>query len=352
MRRTDTRFSVGQLAVLATVVLFAVPGLVSAQEEEEEERALQICRRVGNADLELGIEGVVRDEESEVPLPGATVVIRYESQRGLPTPEDVTVEADQDGRYQVCGLEAFRKIRIRASYSVRRGKERKIELDRPKFVDLEVDLGDAAFLIFSVVAAEDGRPVRGARLEFSPLPIGGITDSLGRVAFRAIPPGTYGLTVRHIAYAPRDEEISVASEQAAEYRIELVTQAIAVETLEITVTGRDPYLLTSGFYERREAIEGYFGTYPEIKHYQMFRTLFQFNRDLSIRYSRNRIVLLNGRPASRLGYNSVRELNEINFDRVRGIEAYSCSDAPPELLRWIPIGRGLGDCTLLAIWTR
>ncbi|MCG8467646.1 MAG: carboxypeptidase-like regulatory domain-containing protein [Gemmatimonadetes bacterium] len=339
---------------LAGVLLLSFAAVVAGQEEEdEEERVLRICEHVGNSELELGIEGVVRDKDSEVPLPGASVLIRYEAKEGLPTPEEVLVQADESGRYQACGLEAFREVRIRATYSVRRGDERKLELEGPRFVDLEVDMGDAAFLVFSVVAADDGRPVEGARIDLSPLPLGGVTDSLGRLAFRAVPPGTYDLGVRHIAYADREEELSIVSEQTAEFRIELVTQAIAVAPLDVQITGRDPYLLTSGFYERREAIEdSYFATHPEIEPYRMFRTLFRFKRELAVRFRRNRVVLINGRPASRLGFDDVGSLNEIDFERVRGIEAYLCSDAPRELQRWLPLGIPLTNCNLIAIWTR
>ncbi len=337
----------------AALFLLFLPAYLAAQEDQEQERVLRVCEQMGRSELEVGIEGIVRDDESKVPLPGASVLIRYEAKDGLPTPDEVVVEADADGRYQACGLEAFREVRIRATYTVRRGKERKIDLEGPEFVDLEVDMGDAAFLVFSIVAAEDGRPVAGARIDFVPIPVSGISDSLGRITFRAIPPGTYGMTVRHIAFAPREEELSVLSDQTAEFRIELITQAIAVAPLEVQITGRDPYLLTSGFYDRRETIDdSYFATYPEIERYQMFRTLFEFKRELAIRFRRNAIVLLNGRPASRLGFNSVRSLNEISFKRVRGIEAYLCSDAPPELRRWLPLGTPLTNCNLIAIWTR
>ncbi len=339
------------MGIAAVLLALGLPATAEAQEEEE--RVLEVCPVEDASRMQVGIEGIVRDDESEVPLPRATVILRYEEERDLPTPPDVTTQTDAQGRYRMCGLEAFREVRVRATYSVRRGKERKVELDRSQFVDLEVDVGDAAFLVFSVVAAEDGRPVEGARVQFSPIPLAGITDSLGRVAFRAIPPGVYGLAVRHIAFAPRDEEISVLGDQTAELRVELITQAITVAPLEVQITGRDPYLLTSGFYERRASIEdGYFGTYPEIKSYTTLGTFFRFKRELSVRYRRSRIILLNGRPASRLGYNSTRELNEIKFSRVRGIEVYPCHEAPPEIMNQVPDTVVLSDCNLVAIWTR
>ena len=341
---------VGLSLALAALPLAVESAL--AQEEEEEDRTIRECAQLGNADLEVGIDGYVRDEESGVRLPGARVVIRYESERGLETPNDVTVEADENGRYHACGLVAFREARVRAFYRSQRGKERKIELDRARFVELEVDLGDAAFIVFSVVAAENQRPVAGAAVDFSPLPISGVTDSLGRVALRRVPPGTYELHVQHIAYAPVETEINVLTDQTAEFRVELNTRAIALAPIEVRVTGRDPYLLTSGFYDRRLSMDdGYFATFPEIDHFTHLGQVFRFKRELSIKYRRRQLILLNGRPANRLGF-SARNLGELRFNSVRGIEAYRCSEAPPDILNQVPNTMMLSDCNLIAIWTR
>lgn len=328
------------------------PGLHAQEDPDEDAPEPIVCDAGTGGSLLVGLAGMVRDEESEVPLPGATVVIRFDDAPGRETPAEVTVQADDEGYYEACGLEAFHRIRVRATYSARRGDERRLELERSQHLDLEVDMGDAAFLVFSVVAQDDSRPVEGARVELSPLPVAGVTDSLGRVAFRAVPPGDYGLHVEHIAFAPRDEEIDVGSDQMAEFRVELITQAIALEPIEVRVTGRDPYLLTSGFYERAATIDGYFGTAEEIESYRMMRTLFQFKPELSIRFRRRPFILLDGRPARRLGFETIGELNEIKFSRVRGIEAYSCSDAPPSLLSQLDIELPIGDCNLIAIWTR
>lgn len=340
---------------LGAVAILAFSGLGATQsvaQEEEEERVLRICERVGQSEVEIGIEGVVRDKDSEVPLPGSTVVIRYENERGLETPEDVTIVTDEEGRYQACGLVAFREVRIRGAYGVHRGDERKIDLDRPKFVDLDVDLGDDAFVVLSIVTSDEGRPIPGARVTLAPLPIAGVSDSLGRVAFRSIPPGVYDMRVEHIAFETREEELSVLTDQSAEMRVELTSQAIAVAPLEIIVTGRDPHLLTSGFYERRGLIEeGYFATNTEITPYVDLGQLFRFKSELSVKFRRRQLILINGRPANRLGFNA-GNIREINMKRVRGIEAYRCSEAPPEILNQVPNTLSLFDCNLVAIWTR
>ena len=311
---------VGLSLACAALLLAAAP--LAGQEEEEEDRTIRECEQLGNANLEVGIDGIVRDEESNVPLPGATVTIRYESERGMATPEDVSVETDENGRYHACGLVAFREARVRAVYRSQRGKERRVDLDRSRFVELEVDLGDAAFLVFSVVAAESQRPVAGASITFSPLAISGVTDSLGRVALRRVPPGTYGLHVQHIAYTPLDTEINVLTDQTAEFQVQLSTRAIALAPIEVRVTGRDPYLLTSGFYDRRLSMDdGYFATYPEIDNYIHLGQVFQFKRELSIKYRRRQLILLNGRPANRLGIHlgNLRELRFSHRARDRGI---------------------------------
>lgn len=316
--------------------------------------ALGSCPTGDTGSIQVGFEGVVIDDESEVPLPGAVVRLVYEEKSGQPALDDVTTTSDENGRYVFCGLEAFRSAKVRASYLLRRGKEEKIDLERPRDLELKVDLGDPAFIVFTIADEDTGAPVQGATIELSPIPVGGITNELGRSTFRAIPPGDYEMTIRHIAYAERSETLRLDEDQSAEMRIELRTQAIALEPLEVEITSRDAFLLDNGFYERKVSIgdDGYFGTYEEIKSYTMVRTLFQHQRELSIRFARNRFVLLNGRPMNRLGYNSVGELSELPYSRIRGVEAYSCSDAPDELMIRIRADVPIGDCNLIAIWTR
>ena len=274
--------------------------------------------------------------------------------------ESMSVEtlSDEDGRYLLCNLTAFSEAIVTPFYLGLEGVQIRVRLDRPQEIDLEVDLGRSAYLVFSVVSAETGAPVQGASVQLSPIPLGGVTDSLGRVGLRHVPPGSYGLEVRHLAFATRVDSLEVAAEQLSEIRVDLTTRVLAVEPLRVTITGRDPVLLERGFYERKAAIEnGYFADHEEVAPYTMFRTLFQFSRELAVRYARGRVFLLDGRPIRRLGYDDASQLNEIAFSRVRGVEAFPCHEAPgrlwnqllPEDIADLPIG---GDCTLILIWTR
>jgi PAS domain-containing protein len=337
-------------SLLAAFAAGVAPAAVLAQETNP---PLPECPPSNLSRVVVSLSGVVRDRDSEAALPGAWVVLEYRSE-GSPL-EGVEVRSDGDGRYLFCNLTAFTEASVQPTYRGSPGRETRVTLDRSQEIDLEVDLGDAAYLVFSVVSLETGAPVQGASVQLSPIRLGGVTDTLGRVALPLVPPGPYDLEVRHIAYAGQDHALAVEEGQLAEMRVDLATRVVEVEPIQVTITGRDPVLLETGFYDRRETIEdGYFADHEEVEPYIMFRTLFQFNRDLSIRYRRNRVFFVNGRAASRLGYDSVRELNEIPFTRVRGVEVFPCTDAPARLWNQIPMHEVpvRGECNLVLIWTR
>ncbi|MGH7540742.1 MAG: carboxypeptidase regulatory-like domain-containing protein [Gemmatimonadota bacterium] len=344
------------LAWLATAALHAALSPLAAQEPAGggADDPYAACPAPDPDALSVSLHGVVTDEESDVALPGASVRLAYEPRAdgGEPSPPREAT-ADAAGHYVLCNLEAFARVRLTASHRGRSSDAERLTLEHPQRLDLEVHLGEPAYLVFSAVEAGTGAPIAGVRLEIAPLPLSGVSDSLGRAAFREVPPGSYRLRTHHFAYEAREDSIRVAEGQLAELRVALAPRAIAVEPIEVEITGRDPYLLEQGFYERQEGMdEGWFATKPDLEPYVMFRTLFTFEKELSIRYARNRIVLINGRPMSRLGFSTVPELNELPYNRVRGIEAYPCNVAAPRFQRWIPVGVPLGDCNLILIWTR
>jgi len=339
------------MASLAGIVLGTVPA--SAQEPT---RFLEACPAGDPSQVVVSLSGAVIDKESEAPLPGSVVRLEYRDARSLPAGTEPALEtiADALGRYRLCGLVAFASGRVKAVIDGREGKSIDIELNGDLTLDVPFDLGEPAYLVFSVVAAETGVPIANATIELAPVPLAAMTDSLGRAALREVPPHEYYIRARHIGYAEQEQSLTVEEGQQAEVRIELVTQAVALEPLRVEITGRDPYLLEMGFYERMNLIEdGYFATQEELEPYIMFRTLFQFKTELFVRYGRNLFVMIDGWPMSRRGFRNIRELNEIPFTRVRGVESYPCFEAPPQVFNRIPVvDLPMGDCNVLMIWTR
>jgi hypothetical protein len=344
--------------LLACAALSPSPGRGHAQAgAQEANRPLGAeCPPSESSRIVVPLTGIVRDRRADAPLPDARVALRYRDERRAVRGEAVETLSDEDGRYLLCNLTAFSEATVTPFYVGIEGEETRVRLDRAQEIDLEVDLGESAYLVFSVVSAETGAPVQGASVRLSPIPLGGVTDSLGRVGLRHVPPGSYGLEVRHIAFATQEDSLEIAADQLSEIRVDLTTQVLAVEPLRVTITGRDPVLIERGFYERKAAIEeGYFGTHEEIVPYTMFRTLFRFRREFVTRYDRGRVYLLDGRPITRLGYDA-SSLNEIAFRRVRGVEAFPCVEAPPRLWNQLLledlIGLATDECTLVLIWTR
>ena len=336
----------------AALQVATIPGLCRPIAGQVSQAATASHGRRSEDDLQSAVRlaGTVRSEADETPLAGAIVTVRVASAEGRALSEATTL-ADGYGPYgRRVGRGAGGKIR--AQYSGYVGSQQYV-LAQSGVVDRVVSIGRGAFIVVSVVDASNNGPVQGARVHLDPMPEVHWTDSEGRASFRDVAPGVYGIRVEHLAYAARDTSLVVADDDAVELLVPIAPRAIPVAPLEVRVTGRDPYLLSTGFYERRAMTEpSFFGTAEEIASYRDVNTLFEFNRGLSVRFHQHQVVIVNGRLAARLGYRAVGELREIRFERIRGVEAYACADAPPEIVRLIPIEMGLTVCNAIVIWTR
>lgn len=288
------------------------------------------------------LEGSVVDRATGSPLPGATVRV----QAG---PDEMTslgaVSTEASGSFAACGSAGVNTVHLVATYGGRENDPRPVTPPETG-VRLAVDLGRPAFLLLSVVEEETGSPVVGASIELSPIRLAGVSDSSGRLALPRVPPFRYEVRVRHVAYEPLDDTLRVRAGGRAELRVPLSTRVHALAPLRVTVTGRDPFLVRRGFYDRRNRLEdGYFAVGEEVRPYRLLSTLFDFKRELIIRFRGPKVVLVDGRPMRTRGY---LRLDEIPMHRVRGVEAFRCAQAPQEYLRYVPSL----DCSMILLWTR
>lgn len=104
-----------------------------------------------------------------------------------------------------------------------------------------------------VVDAESGDRVEGALVRVKGLEYRAITDGGGRFRFQ-LPPGRFGLEVRHIAYGTRTAELEVGPRRRAEVELRVPPRALEMEPLEVVVRSeyRVPYLEREDFYYRRK----------------------------------------------------------------------------------------------------
>lgn len=295
---------------------------------------------------ELRVSGTVVDRRTGLALPDARVRLEVTvGQRGE-APRNATV--DQGGAFVTCAPAGTERIRLTARW----GKERSetTELVPPASdVRLAVDMGPPTFLLFSVVDEDTGEPVTGAVIRLRPLPLTAVTDTLGRAVFRRVPPGGYEVAVSHLAYHPMVDSVAAEKGPGAELRVPLAPRAIPLKPLQVTVTGRDPYLVNVGFYDRRRNLrEGYWGLPEQIRPYQRLSTLLEFQRDLFLHYRDPALILINGRPMERLGY---EDLDEVLLQRIRGLEAIRCGELPARYMGYLAADASL-DCNALLIWVR
>ncbi|MDX1393861.1 MAG: carboxypeptidase regulatory-like domain-containing protein [Gemmatimonadota bacterium] len=308
-----------------------------------------LCAKPGFTSL----SGRVVDRRTKIPIPEARVTAsRFAGDDGFVGQQ---AETDDDGGFVVCGMPVDQRIRLQARAG-RRNSDTKFITATPggDAIVLEVDNGEPGFIVLYVTDASTGAPVEGAMIRLNPLPLGGITSDNGRAGFREVPPGEYEVRVDHLAYASFDGVLNVERLAAEEFEIPLQPTAIAMEPLEVRITGRDPYLLGLGFYDRMAdpEVEGEFYDYWDFESYATLGALTQYKTFVNVDIL---IPFVNGRPAARTGYESV---NEIPFGQIRGVEFIRCLDLPPELSRWlddfhvIAASQGAGwlNCVAQLIW--
>lgn len=338
MSRSRTQVRVSLAAVtLACVVGASLPELLHAQQPVIVTNRLE-CESI----VAPYVSGTVTDRESEIGLGGATVTLHGD---GEPASVVVVARTDADGSYIFCGLRLGIDYEIRAEYAGTAGLIRRVRpSERPE--DLEIDLGASAYVVISLRDAQTEEPVLGATVRLDPLSVGGVSNAFGRVNLRDVPPGEYRIRVDHIGYRDFGGAVSVSGGQATEMQVQLVPAVIDVEPLEVQITGRDPYLVGSGFYDRKATMEeAQFYTYWEVEPYAKFSTFMRFNRDAFVGPRGWGQVFVNLRPINRIGYRSV---DEMPFGKIRGVERIPCRQAPQEILRYL---RGASaDCMVTLIW--
>lgn len=288
------------------------------------------------------LTGRVVDRRTGIPLEGAIVSASrfvdddFEAERA---------QTDAEGGFFLCGVPIGARYRLAASLGELQSDGINVETGRSVgSIVLEIDHGLPAFISMHVTDATTGFPVEGAMIRLHPHPLGGITDAKGITGFRAIPPGDYDLRVEHIAYASFMGTMNVREQSHDEYSIELQPTAISVEPIEVTVTGRDPYLINNGFYDRMVGLEeGYFYDHWDMEPYGMLPTFLRFKGLLRP----SSLTFVNGRPLDR----SSQRLGEMKFREIRGAELIRCHNLPPEMMRYLDLFTIFaGECWATLIW--
>lgn len=200
------------------------------------------------------LEGRVKESSSGVPLSGATVLARW---AGVET-EAIT---DAAGRFVIC---AGREQRVTLRAQLGALTSPSVDISTPTAageVELLLDLmllgtdrqTGSSRVIGDVVDADTGGPVAGVLVYLTESSAEAMTDEQGLFTLDRVLPGTHRIELHHIAYGRQQATIHVPPQTTVQVRVPLRAQPIAVEPLQVQVTGlRVRRLEVARFYERRE----------------------------------------------------------------------------------------------------
>jgi hypothetical protein len=215
------------------------------------------------------VAGVVHDEETLVPLPGARVTARWDWQTGEP-PE---ATADAAGRYRFCAVpaEATLEFSVRA---LGRSSVSIVELPRLALVrvDLGVGLGiggstarvvatialpDPASpgeLSGRIVSSQDGAPIVDAVLRVAGHATTSSAGDDGLFRLTGLPTGDVVLEIEHLGYGVHREVVAV--EQGVRTDLELVLSPRPIALAAIDVQGDAARLAARGSASRAAVFAG------------------------------------------------------------------------------------------------
>lgn len=207
-------------------------------------------------------------------------------------------------------------------------------------------------LVGQVTDAWTGEPVATASVQLDGGRSRAVTDSSGR--FRVSLPesgvDSVRIEVRHLAYRTWSDVLSRADFEAEPtLAIRLEPRSYQAPTLEAVVSRTERHLGNVGFYERMSEGEGYYLTRDslETRNYGMAGQIISSTPDIRLRQfsSDEDLIFVDGRPIDRLGI----DVDDLVMDRIAGVEAYRCTEAP---LEYRSEAEDLTSCSVVLIWRR
>ena len=245
----QTMRSTARAAILVALSLTTLAGSAAGQQDDD-------CG--DRASLHV----LVTEESGALNLPGATIVLRWTSDRVL---RPVREPAGPDGRFSLCVPADVRAATLWAEFGDDSSEEALVnfEAGTPHEVHLRVLFGDTepGRIVGRVLDASTEDPVATATVSLAGRPAAVQSDRQGRFALTGVPGGEHLLEVERIGYASLRYQVTVVRGLSTELQIGLVPAPVDMAPLVVTAT-RPRRLEINGFYDRRyfgELIGG--GTY-------------------------------------------------------------------------------------------
>jgi hypothetical protein len=256
-------------------VLLGVPAMGSI--------LLEACRGEERRRGSSVIFGVVRDQASGEPIPGATVRLDWQ-EVDLLGPGKIggqnkwfEASTNGEGRYTVCDAPGDRLIIVQATFLDRQSDTVHVRVPEDSYavVNLSVGLPPGLFRSGSgsrvdipaegagvqgvqgyVLESESGQPVRDAEITLrqtpGPVRVTGTTDNRGFFRLQTRFPGTFAFSAQALGYAGiQDETVEVQPGKLTVLEVQMAPEALELAPLLVTAEARTFHLEMEGFYERQ-----------------------------------------------------------------------------------------------------
>ncbi|MDE2662627.1 MAG: carboxypeptidase-like regulatory domain-containing protein [Gemmatimonadota bacterium] len=215
----------------------------------------------GGADLagqepDCGGRGVLRvvvfDQSGSVPIPGATVVLRWTDAESARRP--VREDAGSDGQLVLCAPRDARQATVWAEFGDASSDESVVATaagaSREARLLLHMGQVRTGRLIGEVRDALTENPVAAAAVSVQGRTEMVETNRMGRFILSGVPVGVHELSVRHLGYTPLAHEVTVSRGITTEVEIGLVPEPVEMAPIVATAP-RSRRLEVKGFYERK-----------------------------------------------------------------------------------------------------
>ncbi len=192
----------------------------------------------------------VLDDTGLIPIPAATVVLRWTDAVEKPVREPVGSE----GRLLLCVPPDARQATLWAEFGDASSEEQALTLEAGLAHDAELRLlfaeATTGRLVGRLRDARSHRPVAAAAVSVTGRREEAQSNRRGNFVLSALPVGEYELSIRHLGYAPLTHAVTVTRGHTTEVDVRLSPDPVELAPLVATVT-RLRRLETQGFYERK-----------------------------------------------------------------------------------------------------
>ncbi|HEX7051976.1 MAG TPA: carboxypeptidase regulatory-like domain-containing protein [Longimicrobiales bacterium] len=138
----------------------------------------------------------------------------------------------------------------------------------------KTDAGQSGRIVGQILDATTSQPVQDVAVRVVDLDRPArLTNAEGRFEITDLPRGIYLIEIQHIAYGKTRKLVNVPPGRTVELDIRLYPQAVALDSLQVEVSIRNPKLEKRGFYDRRRSGWGLYFTCEDFKRWSLTQVL-------------------------------------------------------------------------------